>query len=105
MITGDFAALKAIVIPMRRDIREDEIIDLVGEMDRVRLIEWYDFELDEEDYESEEGDNRRQGVIQITDWWHYQRLKDPRRSRYPPPQGWDKDRGGQARDDLGRFGR
>ncbi len=90
-LTGNEKTLKGLVVPLRDDFSIDDITKAIVNMDEVGLIRLY---------ESEKGT-----LIQFTDWWDFQSLRDPQPSRYPAPNGWTDRIKSQARDDSGRFER
>lgn len=95
----DAKAIKGAVCPMRDDIEEEEVLDLLQEMQGQGLIDRYLVTL------RIGGTVKRVPVLQMLDWWEYQsQLSHPRPSQYPPMEGWT-DRIGkpQARDEEGRF--
>ena len=100
-MSGSPATIKAVVVPMQRDITESEILGLLDEIEIQSLITLFVAEekrsntINPEDF-----------ILQINDWWDYQALREPKASRFPPPSGWNKDRvESQTRDNSGRYQR
>ena len=102
-MSGSPATIKAVVVPMRTDITESEILDLLHEIEHQNLITLY--LADERRLET--GDfTPNDFLLQINDWCEYQALREPKASRYPPPRGWNKDRvESGSRDKSGRYHR
>jgi len=91
--------IKGTVCPMRRDIRERDIEELLNEMEEQQLVKVYSAKATSED----EVDGL---ALQVLAWWEYQALREPKPSRYHPPDGWDKDKVATPRSrdpDSGRF--
>lgn len=74
-LPGDPKLIKAIACPLRQELTEDNISQLLSELESAELIIRYS--------------NSSNQYIQITKWWDYQ--SSMRRifpSQYPPPEGW-----------------
>lgn len=76
-LTGHPKQLKAVVCPMREEITEEHIPELLEELQDADLIIRY---------------STSEPLIQIKAWWNYQAgMRRIYPSRYPAPEGW-KDR-------------
>lgn len=97
-LTGVPITIKALVVPLREDLSVEDVDRALSEMEDLELIQRYSA------YEAggwKVGKDDR--VIQINDWWDYQRLHDPQPSKYPAPKGWRDKVGRQSRDERGRY--
>ena len=91
--------VRAVVVPMRRDIRQvRKVKRLLEEMEAQGLIILYWAVHRDRPYSPEEP------VLQLVGWWEHQTLPSARPSVYPPPDGW-LDRVGDPppRDTRGRY--
>jgi hypothetical protein len=98
-MSGDAKRIKALVVPLREDISEVEIPDLLTEIADAYLIDIYHGKADDA-HPVGGGQN-----IQLLGWWDYQRLSEPEQSRYVAPKNWHDKVGRQPRDAQGRYAR
>lgn len=95
-MSGDTETVKAVVVPLRKDIEVAEVPKLLIEMEVMELVILY----------SNETVFETPTIIQVVNWWDYQALREPKPSRYPPPDGWSQDKvAPQLHDQAGRFNR
>ncbi|MFC1946086.1 hypothetical protein ACFLW1_02685 [Chloroflexota bacterium] len=95
-LSGDPNTVKALIVPLRRDISVEDVERALSDLEDVGLIKLYSAL-------EAGGWSPSDKVVQISDWWSYQALRDPAPSRYPPPAGWRDKVGGQGRDSSGRY--
>ena len=88
-LPSDPRQLKAIVCPMRKELTDENIPDLLTELEKAKLIIRYS--------------NSSTTYIQITKWWDYQSaMRRIFPSHYPPPEGWeDRVRGIETAEETG----
>ena len=88
-INGNPVFLKATVFPLMEEIGISEIEDSIEMMEEQKLVIKYT-------------DSKQRTLIQIADWWDWQRgLKYKAPSRFEPPPGWQDHV--TSRDENGRF--
>jgi len=77
-LTGHPKQLKALACPMRDEITEKNIPELLKELEEAELIIQYSASFEP--------------LIQIKAWWDYQAgMRRIYPSKYPPPEGWQED--------------
>jgi hypothetical protein len=91
--------VKAIVLPLRSEIAQREVKELLDELDMNGLIRvYFPQERIDSDYATEED-----AILQMLDWWDFQTLRDPRASRFLPMPDWTDHTERHGRDESGRF--
>jgi hypothetical protein len=80
--------VKAQIVPFLDEITPEDIALALEQMAEQKLVISYT-------------DDSKRPLIQIADWWEYQKLKYRAKSHYQAPEGWE-DRI-TTRDDNGRF--
>lgn len=73
--------VKAMVLPLLDEITLEDIKVLLDRMYQLALITIYAVN-------PEDACNIENAIIQINDWHDFQRLREPRPSRYPPPANY-----------------
>jgi hypothetical protein len=97
-LSGDASTVKALVVPLRKDISEDDVALALSDIEDVGLIKIYSAQ--------ESGGasawTPSDKVIQVLNWSEFQSLKAPQPSKYPAPLGYH-DKTSQSRDTQGRY--
>lgn len=95
-MSGNVTTIKAVVVPLRNDLTIEDVKRCLGELEDIELIKIYSA--------SELGAwSPHDEILQIVNWWDYQRLSNPRPSKYPAMRGWIDKLPSQPRDAQGRY--
>ncbi len=94
--------LKALIVPLREDISVSDVERSLYQMQAYGLITIY-YPGDAEIRVS--STNLDVDVVQLTAWWEHQALRDPKPSKFDPPERWTDHVATQSRDAAGKFQR
>jgi hypothetical protein len=97
-LSANPATIKALVVPLREDISQEDVARALSDMEDMGLVSIYSA--------SEAGGwSPSDKVLQLKDWFDFQHLRDPQASKYPASEDWRDRVGRQSRDEQGQYRR